>query len=277
MKVHEYLGVAGCRIGIYRHPMHVRQAYRILHDQVDAPPEAGAHESRHNVPAIAVTRLPDPHRLGVMAETGYPYHMLLGFLDCGTDYHLHQIVTCPRLARDVETMRDHGVVGVAQMLPIQPDVRDAVYPFEVQHQPLSVLQRRDIEMAAVHPLVSLPLAELVYVVADFGILHEPGCHQVKFHVAGNGCGNLCLRQSGHLRRIRDSCVFLLPIFKVPLAIEGNNILGIGWKEGRNGYGGAQEGCQVLHISSVLTLTNIHKNYCLLITFPLRALPFWVYL
>ena len=81
LDIHEYLCKASLRIGVHRHPVHVRQAHRLFHYKVDASPQARANEPRHYVPSVAVARLPDPDRLGVMTETGDPYHILLGLLD----------------------------------------------------------------------------------------------------------------------------------------------------------------------------------------------------
>ena len=158
LHIHEYLSKACLRIGVHRHPVDVGKAHRLLHYKVDASPQTGAHQPRHYVPAITVARLPDPDRLRIMPETGYPYHILLSLLHGRTDYNLHQVVSRPGLAGYIETMRNHSVVRMAEMLSVQPDIGYAVYPFEVQHQLLPVLQRRSIEMAAVHPLVTLPLA-----------------------------------------------------------------------------------------------------------------------
>ena len=86
--VDECRHVSSGRIGIDGHPMHVGYADGVLDDQGNIPPQAGADQPGHNVPAIAVAGLADPDRLGVVPETVGPDKFLLGLEDSGAEHHL---------------------------------------------------------------------------------------------------------------------------------------------------------------------------------------------
>ena len=127
--------------------------------------------------------------------------------------------------RDVIFMGDHCIFGEPDLLPVKPDVRQAVYSLKIQDNPLSFRYFRSIEDLAVHPLAEFVRPEVIDVIPDLRILDHPSRQQIQLNVAGNCRCELGGLQCRHFSRVCDSHVFLRPELEIPFAVQGYLFLG----------------------------------------------------
>ena len=148
---------------------------------------------------------------------------------------------------DVVDVLYHHVLGAAHVLAVEPDVSDGVYAAEEKLVMAAGLKGGDVEILRVAPLVALPLACEVVVVANPGVGFQSGSHQVDVHIAGDGRG-YALRSGRDAGRICHGLFGLHPEGKRPVGTVEVD----GLRQGRDGKQGAyQQGCDFSHIVNIV--------------------------
>ena len=164
--------------------------------------------------------------------------------DGGTDVHLQEIVLSGGGQRftHVEVVLDEHIGCASHVDSVEVDIGKAVDAAEVQEEIVLLCIIRAIEMPAVPPLVSLPLAEEVHVVPKFRLLDESGRQQIQFYVAGYGGRDGVEWDACHAFGGGDGRFSLLPEIQGPGAVQRKTI-GPGRRKRSYCEPGGKEGCE----------------------------------
>ena len=208
--------------------MYVTQMYGFQHLQFHAAPQSGAHQPRHDVPAVGVGCTARVDRLDLCEiEADRGRDVLAAFDYRRTDVNLQRVLFADGFQRlgDVETMLDEHVVGRSDLPAVDPDVGITVDAVEIELDMVAVGMFGRGERAAVTPLVTLPRAQVVDVAADLELFDQPRGQQVQLHVSRNGgVDGFHLDLPGIGRRY-DRGVSLRPVVESPFAVERTFLAG----------------------------------------------------
>ena len=159
------------------------------HLQLHAAPQSGAHQPRHDVPAVGVGRTACVDRFDLCEIDADRRRNVLAALDHRrTDVNLQRVFFAGGFQRfgHIEAVFDEHVVGRSDLTAVDPDVGITDDTVEIEPDAVAVRMFGGGERAAVTPLVTFPRAQVVDIAADFGLLDQPRGQQVQFHVPRNG-------------------------------------------------------------------------------------------
>lgn len=156
--------------------MHVTQMNGFQHLQLHAAPQSGAHQPRHDVPAVGVGRAARVDRLDLCEiDADRRRNVLASFDHRRADVDLQRVLFAGGFQRlgDIETVLDEHIVGRSDLPAVDPDVGITVDAVEIELDMVAVGMLGRGERAAVTPLVTFPRTQVIDVAADFGLLDQP--------------------------------------------------------------------------------------------------------